>query len=82
MILPLTLKNGVLELIGGHNLHSAAAELTSRNYSRVSDATVREGDVMVNERVQIGDEPRCCFSGKTSVLWHFVDGRWVPRVIK
>lgn len=79
IVLPLTLQEGKLALIGGRSLDAAAGG--PNRLSRISGARL-DGSVIVVEETYdaTGSECNACLSGRATVRWRYVAGVWSSEV--
>lgn len=67
-----------LALLGGTEMSAVAGSGASD--SRFGAVRLEGTRLIVNEVVQIGDDPRCCYTGKATVSWTYANGQWAHEV--
>jgi hypothetical protein len=68
-----------LRVVGGEEISPTGGSEGSDG--RIGNVRLDGTTVVADEAVQIGDEARCCYSGRATVRWTVVDGKWSHDLI-
>jgi hypothetical protein len=68
-----------LRVIGGEEISPTGGNGGSSG--RIGNVRLDGTTVLADEAVQIGDEARCCYTGRATTRWTIVDGKWSRELV-